>query len=56
MRMLFWTYVAVCFLMAPFVLAEERDIFARIPHFTAQTWMGMRSSPSSTTFCRWSSS
>jgi drug/metabolite transporter (DMT)-like permease len=41
MRMLFWTYVAVCAMMAPVVLIEERDVFARIPHFTAQTWLGL---------------
>jgi drug/metabolite transporter (DMT)-like permease len=41
MRMLFWTYVAVCLMMAPFVLAEERSVFARIPEFTPQTWTGM---------------
>jgi drug/metabolite transporter (DMT)-like permease len=41
MRMLFWTYVAVCLMMAPFVLTEEGSVFARIPHFTAQTWAGM---------------
>ncbi len=41
MRMLFWTYVAVCLMMAPFVLTEEHSVFARIPHFTAQTWAGM---------------
>lgn len=40
-RMLFWTYVAVCAMMAPVVLAEEGAVFARIPHFTAQTWTGM---------------
>jgi drug/metabolite transporter (DMT)-like permease len=41
MRMLFWTYVAVCAMMAPVVLSEERAVFSRIPHFTAQTWTGM---------------
>ncbi len=41
MRMLFWTYVAVCSMMAPVVLIEERAVFARIPHFTAQTWIGL---------------
>jgi drug/metabolite transporter (DMT)-like permease len=41
MRMLFWTYVAVCLMMAPVVLAEEGEVFRRIPHFTAQTWTGM---------------
>jgi drug/metabolite transporter (DMT)-like permease len=39
--MLFWTYVAVCAMMAPVVLIEEHDVFARIPNFTAQTWLGM---------------
>jgi len=41
MKMLFWTYVAVCLLMAPVVLVEEREVFLRIPHFTMQTWIGM---------------
>jgi drug/metabolite transporter (DMT)-like permease len=41
MRMLFWTYVAVCSMMAPVVLFEEGDVFSRIPHFTTQTWIGM---------------
>jgi drug/metabolite transporter (DMT)-like permease len=41
MRMLFWTYVAVCLMMAPVVLAEEGVVFGRIPHFTAQTWTGL---------------
>src|ERR1035441_7973108 len=41
MRMLFWTYVAVCLMMAPVVFTEEYAVFARIPHFTAQTWIGM---------------
>jgi drug/metabolite transporter (DMT)-like permease len=41
MQMLFYTYVAVCVLMTPFVLYEEADVFRRIPSFTAQTWSGM---------------
>jgi drug/metabolite transporter (DMT)-like permease len=41
MRMLFWTYVAVCLMMAPVVLADEGEVFRRIPHFSAQTWTGM---------------
>ena len=41
MQMLFWTYVAVCSMMAPVVLAEEGSVFSRIPHFTVQTWIGM---------------
>ena len=39
--MLFWTYVAVCTLMAPIVLVEEWQVFARIPDFTLRTWIGM---------------
>jgi drug/metabolite transporter (DMT)-like permease len=41
MQMLFWTYVAVCSMMAPVVLIEEGAVFSRIPHFTLQTWIGM---------------
>jgi drug/metabolite transporter (DMT)-like permease len=41
MRMLFWTYVAVCGMMAPVVLIEEHAVFSRVLHFTAQTWIGM---------------
>jgi drug/metabolite transporter (DMT)-like permease len=41
MRMLFYTYVAICALMAPVVLMEEGSVFSRIPHFTAQTWIGL---------------
>jgi len=41
MRMLFWTYVAVCVMMAPFVLVNEGQVFTRIPSFTAQTWLGL---------------
>lgn len=41
MRMLFWTYVATCAMMAPLVLIQEHDVFARIPEFTARTWVGI---------------
>ena len=41
MEMLFYTYVAMFVILAPFVLAQERDVFARIPHFTGRTWLGM---------------
>ncbi len=40
-RMLFWTYVAVCLMIAPVVLVEEHAVFGQIPHFTTQTWIGM---------------
>ena len=41
MEMLFWTYVAMFFLMTPLVAAQEPHVFAAIPHFTAQTWIGL---------------
>ncbi len=41
MKMLFYTYVAVCALIAPVVLMEERSVFLKIPQFTAQTWAGL---------------
>ena len=41
MEMLFYTYVAVCSLMAPVVLIEESAVFSRIPHFTFNTWIGL---------------
>ncbi len=41
MQMLFYTYVAMCLLMTPVVLLEERAVFSRIPQFTAATWTGM---------------
>jgi drug/metabolite transporter (DMT)-like permease len=40
MEMLFYTYLAMFFLMTPLVVAQERDVFARIPSFTLSTWMG----------------
>jgi drug/metabolite transporter (DMT)-like permease len=41
MEMLFYTYVAMFLLLTPLVLAQERSSFAQIPHYTAQTWIGM---------------
>jgi drug/metabolite transporter (DMT)-like permease len=41
MRMCFYTYVGMLALMLPFVFLEERDVFARIPQFTARTWIGL---------------
>jgi drug/metabolite transporter (DMT)-like permease len=40
-RMLFYTYVAICTLMLPVVLWEEGSVFARVPHFTFNTWIGL---------------
>jgi drug/metabolite transporter (DMT)-like permease len=41
MEMLFYTYVALFFLILPVVVTEERSVFANIPHFTASTWTGL---------------
>lgn len=41
MEMLFYTYLAMFFIMTPLVLVQERDVFARIPQFTLRTWIGM---------------
>ena len=40
-EMVFYTYVVIVFLLTPLVLFYERDIFARIPVFTLQTWIGI---------------
>ena len=41
MELVFYTYVIMAILLAPLVLYYEPDIFARIPSFTQQTWIGM---------------
>lgn len=41
MEMLFYTYVAMVILLTPLVIYCEPDVFARIPSFTAQTWIGI---------------
>ncbi len=41
MEMIFFTYVVVIILLTPLVLYFERDVFARIPSFTGQTWTGV---------------
>jgi drug/metabolite transporter (DMT)-like permease len=41
LRMCFYTYVAMLLLLLPFVLVQERDVLARIPHFTLRTWIGL---------------
>ena len=40
-EMVFFTYVAMVILLTPLVLYYEKDVFARIPFFTRQTWTGM---------------
>jgi drug/metabolite transporter (DMT)-like permease len=41
MEMLFYTYAAMFVIMTPLTLYREMDVFARIPHFTVQTWTGL---------------
>ncbi|MCZ2075205.1 MAG: DMT family transporter [Bryobacteraceae bacterium] len=41
LEMLFYTYVAMFLIMTPLTLATESGIFARIPQFTAGTWVGL---------------
>ena len=41
LRMMFYTYVGMLVLMLPFVLMQERDVLARIPQFSARTWIGL---------------
>jgi drug/metabolite transporter (DMT)-like permease len=40
-EMLFFTYLAMFFIMTPLTLAQEPRTFAVIPHFTLQTWIGL---------------
>jgi drug/metabolite transporter (DMT)-like permease len=40
-QMLFFTYLAMFVIMTPLTLALEPKVFAAIPHFTAQTWIGL---------------
>jgi drug/metabolite transporter (DMT)-like permease len=41
MQMLFYTYAALFIVMLPVVIIEEGDVFARIPHFSLNTWIGL---------------
>lgn len=40
-EMLFFTYLAMFFVMTPLTLVQEPRVFAAIPHFTLQTWIGL---------------
>lgn len=40
-EMLYFTYLAMFFVMTPLTLAREPKVFAAIPHFTLQTWIGL---------------
>jgi drug/metabolite transporter (DMT)-like permease len=41
MEMLYYTYLAMFLIMTPLTLHQEMDVFARIPQFTLQTWIGL---------------
>lgn len=41
MELVFYTYVVMVVLLTPLVIYYESDVFARIPDFTSQTWVGM---------------
>ena len=41
MEIVFFTYVVMVILLTPLVFIYEHDVFARIPVFTRQTWIGM---------------
>lgn len=43
MEMVFYTYVVMVILLTPLVLYYEGGMFAKIPSFTAKTWLGMGS-------------
>jgi drug/metabolite transporter (DMT)-like permease len=40
-EMLFFTYLAMFFIMTPLTLAQEPGVFANIPHFSLRTWIGL---------------
>src|SRR5215472_8980003 len=40
-ELLFFTYLAMFFVMTPLTLAQEPRVFAVIPHFTLRTWIGL---------------
>src|SRR3990172_8318072 len=41
MEMLYYTYVAMFVIVTPLTLHQEMDVFARVPQFTLQTWIGL---------------
>jgi len=40
-EMVFYTYIVMVILLSPLIFYYEHDVFARIPVFTGQTWIGM---------------
>ena len=43
MEMVFYTYLVLVIMLTPLVLYYEPGMFARVPHFTTKTWLGMAS-------------
>lgn len=43
MEMVFYTYLVLVIMLTPLVLYYEPNSFARVPHFTSTTWLGMGS-------------
>jgi len=43
MEMVFYTYLVLVIMLTPMVLYYEPYMFARVPHFTVKTWLGMSS-------------
>ncbi len=41
LEMLYYTYLAMMALLTPLVFYQEKWVFAHIPHFTLQTWIGL---------------
>ncbi len=41
MEMLFYTYVVMFWVMTPLVIAQEGQVFSKIPDFTLKTWIGL---------------
>jgi drug/metabolite transporter (DMT)-like permease len=42
-EMIFYTYLVLVVMLTPLVLHYEPWMFARVPHFTTKTWLGMAS-------------
>lgn len=43
MEMVFYTYLVLVIMLTPLVFYYEPNSFAKVPHFTLQTWLGMGS-------------
>jgi drug/metabolite transporter (DMT)-like permease len=43
MEMVFYTYLVLVIMLTPLVLYYEPEMFAKVPHFTTRTWLGMGS-------------